>query len=340
MKQCPQCQKENPSSANYCMYCRTPLVENEELDKIDKLHDELSDAKETIQLLKKALSNEQEKKAIQPAINIPAQAQTIDIQPKRVDQRPERINQQPEKGKQPKREEKSKSFPWAVLIVGIILLLGAGGAIGYYGFYLPYITDRDAPRYYTFATNVFLRSSPVSGVDYNIVGKVPYGSELIVYDYGSEWSEVKWKRQKGFVSSNYILLPFDFSLLNSIWGDNESKEIIDKGRYRLALLYYIKRNGYDNGIWQVFSKSKNSKYNSTYYKKIINSNSKFADFAVILKNTITKERKFLLFSFNDDETPHLEYEEAAPPTGDIYAIKPVYYMSFDADAYSYQIEYR
>ena len=61
-KLCPQCEKENPNSANVCMFCGTRLVENAEMDKMDALHNELSDAKETIQLLKNALADAQTKK--------------------------------------------------------------------------------------------------------------------------------------------------------------------------------------------------------------------------------------------------------------------------------------
>ena len=328
MKECPQCQKGNPSSANYCMYCQKPLVENDDMDKIDKLHHELNDAKETIQLLKKVLSEEQEKKTTQ-AETIPHPHPDAPT-PTTAIQEPERINE-------PEAKEQSKPFPWAVLIVGIILLLGVGGAISFLSFYLPYVTDRNAPRYYTFATNVFLRSSQISGVEHNQLGIIPYGSELIVYNYGSEWSQVKWQKQKGYVSSNFILPEQDFSILNSIWGDNESKETINTGKCRLALLNYFKSNRY-SGNWQIFSKAKDSKYNSSYYKRVINQNSKFTDFAVIIKNTTTKERKCLLFSFSDDETPHLEYEEVAPPTGDISSISKVSNMSFNTC--DFKIEYR
>ena len=67
-KLCSQCEKENPNSANVCMFCGTRFVENAETDKIDALHKELSEAKdtikvlkETIQLLQKALAEAQGK---------------------------------------------------------------------------------------------------------------------------------------------------------------------------------------------------------------------------------------------------------------------------------------
>jgi hypothetical protein len=56
---CPQCQKENPSSANFCMYCQTSLVDNHEMTTIDRLNKELNEAKDTNKLLKKALTEAQ-----------------------------------------------------------------------------------------------------------------------------------------------------------------------------------------------------------------------------------------------------------------------------------------
>jgi hypothetical protein len=309
-KVCPQCQKENPSAANFCMFCNTPLVENAEIDKVDKLHSELSDAKETIQVLKEALKEKKkapvEKVIIEKVITQPPAPAPVRVPPKVT----------------PVKD--TKSFPTGVLLVGLALLLVIGGSIGYLGFYKPYAIDRDAPRYYTFtATNTFLRSTKDVGVDFNILARLPYGSQIIWYEYDGKWARIKWidnqnKSIKGYISSNYILSETDFKILNDIWGDADSKEIINTAKCRIALLNYLKENNLSG--WQVFSKNKESKTNSTYYKRITNPSSKFTDFAVIIKNTVSSERKCLLFRFDDDETPYFVYEEQAPSTGDIYSI--------------------
>jgi len=59
MKQCTQCEKENPSSANCCMYCGAILAE-ENLDETARLQMELNDANGTIALLKQSLATAQE----------------------------------------------------------------------------------------------------------------------------------------------------------------------------------------------------------------------------------------------------------------------------------------
>jgi hypothetical protein len=66
MKLCPQCEKENPSSANHCMYCGTLLIAEEELSAEIKLQKELNDAKDTIQLLKQSLLAAHEQTKINP----------------------------------------------------------------------------------------------------------------------------------------------------------------------------------------------------------------------------------------------------------------------------------
>jgi cell division protein FtsB len=86
MKLCPQCERENPSSANYCMYCRSTLTLDEQVDEIDKLHQELNEANATIQLLKKALATAQEQAEKQPektdAIIQSLQAELTDMKQK------------------------------------------------------------------------------------------------------------------------------------------------------------------------------------------------------------------------------------------------------------------
>jgi uncharacterized membrane protein YhaH (DUF805 family) len=55
MKLCPQCEKENPSGANHCMYCGTALVEEEQLSEEAKLLKRLKEQEEENRLLKATL---------------------------------------------------------------------------------------------------------------------------------------------------------------------------------------------------------------------------------------------------------------------------------------------
>lgn len=233
------------------------------------------------------------------------------------------------------------------VIVGLFIIAGiVGGYLYYNNTYLPEKIDREAPRYYTFANSVVLRSSKSSGADFNKVASLPYGSELITYQHDPEWSQVKvnsagvdGKKPQGYVASPFIMTKRDFYLINSIWGDVDSKEVIATSKCRIALLNYFKERGFigrisnemlnEAGIhitpnnenqWQVFSKPANSKYNNIYFKRLHNRDSKFTDFAVIIQNISTNERRLLYFYFDDDETPHLAVELNAPYTGSIKKI--------------------
>lgn len=237
--------------------------------------------------------------------------------------------------------EKSNVTLYAVIAVLALLICGVGGYLYYDNVYLPEKIDREAPRYYTMANMVVLRSSRSSGADFNKIGSLPFGTELITYEYDSEWARVKvatpngeGKKLEGFVARPYILGKKDFFLLNSLFGNQDSREVIVTTKCRIALLDYFKTHGYigvmDNQIrteagittspngeneWQVFCKPKDAKPNSVLFKRLYNKNSQFTDFAVIINNITNGNRKLLYFYFDEDETPHLYTEQEAPREG-------------------------
>jgi len=243
-----------------------------------------------------------------------------------------------QKGNTEEHERSNKTL--VLIIVALtILIAGVGGYFYYDKIYLPEKIDNEAPRYYTVANVVVLRSSQSSGADFNKVASLPFGTELITYEHGQEWSRVKvnsatGEKQEGFVASSYIMNKSDFFLLNSIFGNQNSRETIITTKCKIALLNYFKERGYigkiddkmrtDAGIsvtpnsnnqWQVFTKPKDAKPNSVLYKRLYNGNSQFTDFAVIITNIVSKERKLLYFYFDNDETPHLLVEQKAPSDG-------------------------
>jgi uncharacterized protein YgiM (DUF1202 family) len=223
-------------------------------------------------------------------------------------------------GQPPQKSQNSKKS--ILLIIGLLLLGGiVFGSFYYQNTYLPAKIDREAPRFYTVADNTFLRSSQEVGVDYNRIAKLPYGSELITYShYEGGWSEVKDAAgHKGWVASAYILTHEDFSKLNAIFGDTESRECINTTKCRNALLSYFKSNTLGSE-WKVFCRPKDAKLNNVYYTRIVDRNSKFTDFAVIIRNTNTNERKVLIFGFNEDESLAWTKHGDAPNNGYIKKI--------------------
>ena len=229
------------------------------------------------------------------------------------------------------------------LIGAILAIIAVAAVCGYYYYeevYIPEKIDREAPRYYNFSNGLFVRSSKETGVDYNKVEKVPYGTEFITYSNDNEWCDIKVAGHNGsqdivgYVAANNVLDPADFAILNSIFGDRESYETVESTKCRRALLDYFKANNYigkmntsdltrlgiaitpnSDNQWQVFSRAAALKPKSVIFKRLINKNSKFTDFGVIIKNIVTGDRKFIYFAFDDDETPHFITEYPAPTEG-------------------------
>jgi predicted Zn finger-like uncharacterized protein len=232
-------------------------------------------------------------------------------------------------------DEEKKQSSWIKPVLLISIALCVGGLIAYFAWYKPYLRDKNAPRTYTIANRTNIRTSKDAGGDYNKICSLPFGSELITYNNDGEWAEVKdAKGEKGFMSAAYLVNKADFLLLNSIFGDSESRENISTIKCRRALLNYYKQNKLIGKIsaenlqivnpqiipneqnqWQIFCRAKGVSPNNVYFPRVINPDSKYSNFAVIIKNISTGERKTLLFYFDDDETPHFGGEYSAPSDG-------------------------
>ena len=208
------------------------------------------------------------------------------------------------------------------LLVGGLILVA--GIVGYFVWYVPYAKDRDALRTYVVADNLFFRSSKIAGVEYNVLSQLHYGAELITYSKDAEWAEVKADDTEGFVSSNYLLEWDDFKLLNDVWGSADTKAYIESTKCRLAIVDYCKRNQLATGNegWQLHTLQKDVKPNNVLFPRLDNGYDKFTEFAFILKNNLTKERRLALYSFDEEtEEPLFMYEESAPEEGQIKQIR-------------------
>lgn len=221
----------------------------------------------------------------------------------------------------------SKQGNSKIVAAVVVVLLIVGGVLGYISWYMPYVKDRDALRTYVLANNVFLRSSEMAGVEYNILGKVPYGSELITYTEGREWASVKVNGVEGYVSSLYLLIQSDFALLNGVWGDMDAKDCIESSKCRLAVLDFFKRNQLASGTagWQIYTRTKNQKPNAVFYPRLFNKNSKFTDFVFIVKDNASGSRMLACYSFEDEtEAPIYRFAASVPAEGYIKSVTPSY----------------
>lgn len=198
------------------------------------------------------------------------------------------------------------------------VLIAVGGALAYFLWYVPYTKDRDAPRTYVLANNVFLRSSRMAGVEYNVLGKIPYGTEVITYNKLGDWAEVKVDGQEGVMATPYLLDSLSFALLNGVWGNNEAKECVKSSKCRLAILDYLKSNYLQSGPngWQLYTRFANQKPNTVFYPRLYDKYSKYTDFVFIISNNETGNRVLVCYSFDDvTEKPKFRFSVGVPQTG-------------------------
>ena len=217
----------------------------------------------------------------------------------------------------PSPKKKKKRFKWWLwlLVVGLLWT-------GYEFWFKDYMRDKDAPRTYVYATNLFLRSSKDAESEYNQIDKIPYGSELITYSNANGWAEVKYDGETGYVSSDYLLGANDFQLLNGVWGNEEAKEVVMTSKCRLAILDFLKKHGLKTGVdaWQLYTKQKEMRPNSVLYPSLDDGYDEFSEFAFILSDNRSQKRQFVLYSFKEDEAPVFRYVEDAPDKGDIRSV--------------------
>lgn len=230
-----------------------------------------------------------------------------------------RRKREEDRRKQQEKEEKKKKRK-GCLSWFLFLLIALG--CGYQFWYKDYKRDVDAPRSYVFATNLFLRSSQVADVEYNRLGTIAYGSELITYSNEDGWAYVKANGQKGYVASDYLLGAEEFSLLNGVWGNDDAKEVVATAKCRKAILDFLKSGNLQTGSngWQLYAKPKEMKPNSVSYPQLNDGYDHFTEFAFILKDNQSGKRKLALYAFEEDETPVFRYAEDAPAKGDIKAV--------------------
>lgn len=230
---------------------------------------------------------------------------------------------------------KKKKKGLTIFLLLLILILAGGGFFWWFYYenvYLPEKIDREAPRTYPIV-NVFLRSSKMAGGDFNKLATVPYGAELITYDEDGEWAKVKYispdpnsKPIEGYVASEYLLNKKELYIVNTMFGDNDSREVLATAKVRRGLLDYFINNQISGRIspelaaevtltsdpsrqWLVIFHRGQTKPNEVLFKRAFDKESKFTDMAVILENISTGEKKLLYFTYDEDETPHLRGEK-------------------------------
>ncbi len=349
---CSQCGQEIPQGLNFCIFCGTPVDRPETPQDTSGNNNPINDnqgnnpADDTPAPEAHAHYNGQSQWQPQPPQ--PEPAQSVPGQPgyppppyNPQAQMPYGMPQQNYGPAQPYPAQAPKKKSWiAVLVISIVVLVIFGGIGGWYYYenvYLPELRDREAPRAYAI-TDIVMRNTRMSGVEYNRVGSIPYSAELIIYENDGQWAHAKYKPTapgaepiEGYVASQYLIDREDMLLLNSIYADNNARMAVNTSKCKRALLNFYKANNLVGNIdrsvpgaeslplpdssnhWVLEVNDPSRKPAEIAYPRMHNSGSKFTDFAAVLTNPETGARHYVYFYFDDDETPHLLQD--GPATG-------------------------
>lgn len=174
--------------------------------------------------------------------------------------------------------------------------------------------DLTAEEMYVISDGVNVRSQ--ASKESLKMGRIDYGTKLLVYKIEEEWAEVLIEGQKGYVSKDYIGTPETYYMLEGLFGDERCKKRVNKTQYRLAILRYLIEKGYltkisdenkeffededlNKEVYQIFSEPGKSRYNSTAYGDF---DGDFVwDAAFVLKNPDTEKKLLVILSFDKND---------------------------------------
>jgi hypothetical protein len=225
--------------------------------------------------------------------------------------------------------------------LGYGILLALIGVGIYYG--LPLLNKGIV--YYTISNDgANIRNSPNTLSKPNKKDAIAYGGRFKIKKETDVVSGEggMWLKKDGLFSDKYGFAQIfvnekDFYLLESIFGNETTKQAIKTVKCRKALIDYYKRQDPDykffgkinditykevykkpkdfTGEWQVFCEPYiNGKPNSVFYEKVTRSNSEFTDFGFIVTNVSANIKRFVLYAF-DDITEEPIYVGEADATG-------------------------
>lgn len=197
-------------------------------------------------------------------------------------------------------------------LIGVLATLGVIFLV-IWGVVKLFFNDSDGVRSYVYTANTELYKSSEDFSENNVLTSLPYGTLVDVASQKGGLSEVEVDGKEGYVMGNMLLMEDDFKLLDGVWGNAMANECVSIGRYRLAILNYLKASHMRTGRegWQLMAKSMEVLPNSVLYPNMNNGYDKFSDFAFVLTNNKTNEMRVAVYSFTDDGQPKLVHEEQA-----------------------------
>lgn len=203
-------------------------------------------------------------------------------------------------------------------IIGVLLL---GGIPLLFILYLVLgpildILSKDLAAKEMYVISEFVNVRATSDVNSLKMGKLDYGTKVLVYKIKEDWAEVLVDGQKVFISSKYIVEPSVYYTIEGLFGDDRAGKSVNSSKYKLGLFRYLMAKGLTTKIsediqktyfkdsakreaYQIFSEPRGSEYNSTCFADF--DGDFLQDAAFILKNTASDKKILLILSFDKNE---------------------------------------
>jgi len=177
--------------------------------------------------------------------------------------------------------------------------------------------DIMAKDMYVISSYVNIRTGPEK--DALKMGKVNFGTKVLVYKIENAWAEVLIEGQKGFIHESFLGKPKIFFKIDGLFHDEKSMKLLPKLKYKLSIINYLDSMGYlpnikkeykehfdENDLkkdrFQFLSVKRGSSYKTTAFSDF---DGDFVwDAAIILKNINTKANHLVILTF-DKKDPEI-----------------------------------
>ncbi|MDF1551282.1 MAG: SH3 domain-containing protein, partial [Bacteroidales bacterium] len=174
--------------------------------------------------------------------------------------------------------------------------------------------DLSASEMYVISEWVNVRATP--DIKSLKMGKIDYGTKLLVYEIKDDWAEVLIDGQKGYVANKFIADPATYYAIEGLFGDDNTAKTLTNSKYKLALIRYIESKDWityipediqmdifgevaNKDVYQVYSEPKGSRFN---YSAFADFDGDFRwDAAFVLKNRESDKKILVIFSFDKND---------------------------------------
>lgn len=196
-----------------------------------------------------------------------------------------------------KQLKQNKRYLWAALIAAMVFILG-----------LIIQSNLNSNRYYVISEQANVRNKKDTNDPTTIAYTVDYGEKILATDEKDGWARIKTLNpfDQQFISSELIVRPEEFEILESVLDDTVRKELGASWRYYHAIIDYFTYHEKKKEQWRVDSHTLAQLRNEA--EANTTAGSKYPDCAFIIKHKFPKKKKLVYYKFDNNQHPFFIYE--------------------------------